>query len=119
MTVVGLLVGIAGSLVMPSWAGAALVALSILVDCIDGPIARRLGPTELGAVLDWWSDTIVGMSVSVAVALSAATPWALAAGCGAMVAVIACQAVSLVTSLHWSGRTQAFVVATVVTVAAS
>src|SRR5262249_53974587 len=56
-----------------AWAGA-LVGVTAL-DWLDGPLARRLGPTRLGAVLDIEADSWLTLCCAAGVVAWGALPW--------------------------------------------
>jgi len=60
------------------WAGLALLAVSRMLDILDGAVARETGPTQLGRHLDMVLDTIFTACAPFAFAL-ADPPRALAA----------------------------------------
>lgn len=62
--------GLAGWLVF----GTALLAATAL-DWLDGPLARRLGPTRLGAVLDIEADSWLTLWCAAAAAAWGGLPW--------------------------------------------
>ena len=77
ITVAGLAVGI-GACVAAGlawwWVALALWLVNRALDGLDGPLARRRGPTDLGGLLDFVADFVVygGFVVGVAVALPGA-----------------------------------------------
>ena len=71
--VVALLLGGADGL------AAALFVLAALTDFLDGRIARRAGPTQLGRILDPVADRLMLSSVAVVLAIRGLLPaWAVA-----------------------------------------
>lgn len=54
--------------------GTALVGVTAL-DWLDGPLARRLGPTRLGGVLDIEADSWLTLACAVAAVAWAGLPW--------------------------------------------
>ena len=54
--------------------GIALLAATLL-DWLDGPIARRVGPTRLGGALDIEADSWLTLSTAVAVVVFGGLPW--------------------------------------------
>ncbi len=65
VTLLFLFTGIVGSLLLALGGytmfilGALLIELAIILDCVDGNIARVRGSTTLGSVLDVWSGEII------------------------------------------------------------
>jgi cardiolipin synthase len=58
---------------------AALLVLAALTDFLDGRIARRVGPTRLGRILDPVADRLMLSSVAVVLAIRGLLPaWAVA-----------------------------------------
>lgn len=58
------------------WLGAALaIGAATLLDWIDGPLARRSGPTRFGAVLDIESDSWLTLTCGAAAVTWGALPW--------------------------------------------
>jgi phosphatidylglycerophosphate synthase len=54
--------------------GIALLAAT-LMDWLDGPIARRIGPTRLGAAIDIEADSWLTLSTAVAAVVWGGLPW--------------------------------------------
>ena len=55
-----------------------LFALAAVTDALDGPVARRAGPTERGAMLDPLADKVLVLATLGALALRGAVPvWVL------------------------------------------
>jgi phosphatidylglycerophosphate synthase len=77
VTAAGLAVGI-GACVAAAlawwWAALALWLINRGLDGLDGPLARRSGPTDLGGLLDFVADFVVygGFVVAVAIAVPSA-----------------------------------------------
>lgn len=73
ITVVGLLVTLAGAALIGSGrlvAGASVAAVGVLLDALDGPLARHLGKaSERGAFLDTMSDRFGEVAVWVGLAV--------------------------------------------------
>lgn len=73
VTVVGLLVTIAGSVLIATgelFAGALTAGLGVALDALDGPLARRLGKeSDRGAFLDTMSDRFGEIAVLVGLSL--------------------------------------------------
>ncbi len=73
LTVAGFVIGLAAVPEIATrhyWAGLALILFSRLLDGLDGAVARRTSPTELGAYLDAALDFIFYASVPFAFALA-------------------------------------------------
>ncbi|MEU7477691.1 phosphatidylinositol phosphate synthase [Lentzea sp. NPDC042327] len=76
--------------------GSALVAFFVLLDLIDGAMARAAGPTKFGAVLDATCDRIADGALFAALtwyALDSGARWTAAAG---FVCLVAAQVISYV-----------------------
>ena len=74
VTAVGLVIGIGACFAIAYerwWLGLILWILNRLADGIDGPIARRRGPTELGGFFDIMADFSIygGVLIAIAIAL--------------------------------------------------
>lgn len=73
VTILGLLITIAGSVLIGTGrlvAGASIAGLGVLLDALDGPLARRQGSaSERGAFLDTMSDRIGEIAVWIGLSL--------------------------------------------------
>ena len=74
VTGIGFAVGVAGCVAIAYehwWLGLALWIVNRLADGLDGPLARRTGPTDLGGLLDILADFAIygGVVVAVGIAL--------------------------------------------------
>lgn len=99
VTLAGLVSALAGALLLPSLEGALLLVLSLLLDEVDGAVARRLNACTLfGARLDNRADLFVAASVAWAT-----WPGPVAAAVSGLLAV-AVTVVPEVTRLPVSGR---------------
>lgn len=103
ITVAAAAFGLAGAAIVvedPARAAALLLA-SIVLDCLDGPAARRLGVvSEFGGRLDWAGDVAVGHAVAISADMLWLVPFLAVA-----------QAASLTVGRRVSGRTAAVLLA--------
>ena len=73
MTAVGLTIGVGACVAIALdrwWIGLVLWILNRLADGLDGPLARRLGPTDLGGYFDILADFSIYGGVLVAIGIS-------------------------------------------------
>lgn len=73
VTLAGLLAGLAaaGAIVLDSpFVGLALWLANRVLDGLDGPLARRLGSTDLGGFLDFSADLVVYAAIPVSLAFA-------------------------------------------------
>lgn len=79
ITLVGLLLTLAGCLFLDTWAGLLLVVFGRLLDLIDGPVARATRKTEFSVFFDPTADKLALAAILVSVSLYNLVPLAVVA----------------------------------------
>lgn len=77
LTIIGLLLVIAGSLQLTTWRGFALLVIGRILDMLDGPVARRTHTSRFGALVDGAADKIAVLAITIALWAFSLAPTAI------------------------------------------
>jgi cardiolipin synthase len=75
ITLIGLVLTLAGCFYLNSWLGLSLVVLGRLLDLVDGPVARATRKTEFSVFFDPTADKIALGAILISILLFGLVPW--------------------------------------------
>lgn len=101
LTSIGFIIGCIGILLMPDIVCVVFLLLSLIIDVIDGILARRLNASSnFGAILDWTVDTALSYMIAYRCA-GIGYPIVAVAACSVLMVI---QTLAKYTNARFSGR---------------